>query len=216
VGFTPFLNRRVAPVNGGTLVAVARLTINPRKDITMQTNSKFFIVCLCCFALTLLSGCGGGGSSAEALTPAERAYADKFFAEHGKDALLSFLLGGYGNDFPAPDISDIKDISTAKRVLRGLELRHCKYLVSKGADVNAKDNGDRYCEGYTPLHYAAQNGHPELAKFLVSKGANVNAKDDGGDAPLDYAKGMAEQCLACEDENYRYFKEVVDYLSGLK
>jgi len=173
-------------------------------------------VCLCCFAMTLLSGCGGGGSSAEAvptLTPAEQAYADKIFAEHGKDALLRCLGDG---DFPEPDIPDMEDISTARRVWRDAMLRGCKYLASKGADVNAKEDEDGWSEGFTPLHYAAQHGNLELVKFLVSKGANVNAKDKRGDTPLDYARGMAEQCQAHEDEDYRYFKEVADYLSGLK
>jgi ankyrin repeat protein len=30
--------------------------------------------------------------------------------------------------------------------------------------------------GNTPLHYASQNGHIEIAKLLVEKGADVTAK----------------------------------------
>ncbi len=45
-----------------------------------------------------------------------------------------------------------------------------KFLVSKGADVNAVTTAYM-----TPLHYAAESGHVEAIKFLVSKGADVNA-----------------------------------------
>jgi ankyrin repeat protein len=50
------------------------------------------------------------------------------------------------------------------------------YLVSKGADVNAKN-----CIGYTPLHVASIRNSLEVVQFLISKGANVNEKLVGGD-----------------------------------
>ena len=33
---------------------------------------------------------------------------------------------------------------------------------------------------YGPLHYAAQNGHQEVAQPLLAEGANVNMKDKSG------------------------------------
>jgi ankyrin repeat protein len=55
-------------------------------------------------------------------------------------------------------------------------------LITKGADVNAKDNGD-----WTPLHSAVY-GHKDIVELLISKGANVNAKDGNRRTPLYYAK----------------------------
>jgi ankyrin repeat protein len=56
-----------------------------------------------------------------------------------------------------------------------------EFLVSKGANVNAKDN-----QWLTPLHWAALIGlrSIEIARFLVSKGADVNAKCNDGMTPL--------------------------------
>ena len=73
-----------------------------------------------------------------------------------------------------------------------------EYFLKKGGNVNAKDE-----DGYTLLHYAAEEGNLEVAKFLVSKGANAKAKNNDGATPLDLAK-------ECDN------KEVMQYLSGLK
>jgi len=48
--------------------------------------------------------------------------------------------------------------------------------------VDAKDN-----KGWTPLHWATQEGCLEVAKILVSFGADVNAKDNAGWTPLNCA-----------------------------
>ncbi|MBQ7607277.1 MAG: ankyrin repeat domain-containing protein, partial [Desulfovibrionaceae bacterium] len=42
-------------------------------------------------------------------------------------------------------------------------------------------------DGHTPLHWAAGNGHTEVAKLLIDKGADLNAKDKGGIMPLHWA-----------------------------
>nr|URM61883.1 ankyrin repeat domain containing protein [Mimivirus sp.] len=44
-----------------------------------------------------------------------------------------------------------------------------KYLVEKGADINADD--------HFVITYAACNGHLEMVKYLVEKRANINAND---------------------------------------
>ena len=81
-----------------------------------------------------------------------------------------------------------------------------EYLISKGANINAKDeNGDyviHYAskegllpivqnlieqqnididiKGYkekTPLQYACEEGHLPIVEYLISKGANINVTD---------------------------------------
>ena len=49
-----------------------------------------------------------------------------------------------------------------------------KYLISKGADVNMK-NDDRI--GGTALNIASYKGYLEIVKYLVEKGADVNMKN---------------------------------------
>ena len=50
-------------------------------------------------------------------------------------------------------------------------------LISKGADLNGRDDGWRKL---TPLIYASSNGQREVVEFLISKGADVNARDEIG------------------------------------
>ncbi|EAY22274.1 ankyrin repeat protein, putative [Trichomonas vaginalis G3] len=68
-------------------------------------------------------------------------------------------------------------------------LKLVKYLISVGADKEAKDKN-----GYTPLIWASRNGHLEVVKYLESVGADKEAKDKNGYTPLTYAasKGHLE------------------------
>jgi hypothetical protein len=70
------------------------------------------------------------------------------------------------------------------------QLHHCarnglttsvKRLLSiRNINVNVKDNWDEV----TPLHYAAWNGHIEIARLLLQNGAEVNARSHGDYTPL--------------------------------
>ncbi|WP_425385027.1 ankyrin repeat domain-containing protein [Wolbachia endosymbiont (group B) of Schoenobius gigantella] len=75
---------------------------------------------------------------------------------------------------------------------KGGDLNKAIDLISKGANVNVKDNNDD-----TPLHLAV--GYLDVVKYLISKGANINAKCKAGATPLDIAA-------------YQKLSDVVEYL----
>ena len=55
--------------------------------------------------------------------------------------------------------------------------------IHDGTDVVAKGG---WKEG-TPLHYAAWEGHKEIAELLIVEGADVNVKDKNSATPLHLA-----------------------------
>jgi ankyrin repeat protein len=59
--------------------------------------------------------------------------------------------------------------------LKGLT-QLCKQLISKDADVNKP--------GWTPLHYAATNGHLEIMNVLLENHAYIDAASPNGTTPL--------------------------------
>jgi ankyrin repeat protein len=64
-------------------------------------------------------------------------------------------------------------------VLSG-NLEVAKYLISKGANINAKEAS----RGRTPLFICSVEGNVEAVKFLISKGADINIHDVKGNTPL--------------------------------
>ena len=60
-----------------------------------------------------------------------------------------------------------------------IEVKICKLLLDKGADINAKDS-----EGMTALMYAASSGQTNMVEFFLDKGADINAKDKAGHTAL--------------------------------
>ena len=54
-------------------------------------------------------------------------------------------------------------------------------LLQNGADVNAVDG-----EEWTPLHFAASEGHVDVVKVLIQNGADVNAIDERKMTALHY------------------------------
>ncbi len=55
-------------------------------------------------------------------------------------------------------------------------------LLEHGADIHARND-----IGYTALHFAAQEGHADVARSLLAKGADVDALDVQGNTALSNA-----------------------------
>ncbi len=62
-------------------------------------------------------------------------------------------------------------------------------LISKGAQVNAKDDD----EGMTAIMMAAYDGKIEIVQVLINNGASINLKDNYDMTALDLAKEHAHQ-----------------------
>jgi len=58
-------------------------------------------------------------------------------------------------------------------------------LLANGAYIEARIKRN----GYTPLHYAAYCGMPEMVELLLSKGANIKAGNRWGAKPMHVAVG---------------------------
>ncbi len=73
--------------------------------------------------------------------------------------------------------------------------RMVDFLLSKGADKNAKAN-----HNITPIYLASQHGHEEIVKTLEMMGADVNIADTEGNTPLHRAaeNGFLEICRVLE------------------
>jgi len=54
--------------------------------------------------------------------------------------------------------------------------------VNQKAEINAKDKDD-----WTPLHYAAQQGHLSVVEYLVNQKANINPTNKYNQTPLGVA-----------------------------
>jgi len=66
-------------------------------------------------------------------------------------------------------------------------------LVSHGADVNARPNGN----GWTPLHACAEWWNDtQIAAALLRHGADINARSDEGWTPLHYAVALGREEMA--------------------
>jgi hypothetical protein len=97
---------------------------------------------------------------------------------------------------PEPPTAKAPDISLWEAAMNG-NIEAVTQHLAAGADVNAKDDN----WGATPLHFAARNGHKNVAELLVVKGAAMNTKDDDGRTPLHMVadighNGIAELLIA--------------------
>lgn len=101
----------------------------------------------------------------EAVRKKEPEKVDELLSEPGSTVILS------------------RDLSTGQGALHIVterrDLPWLRYLVGKGANVNAHDG-----RGVTPLRLATSLGWLEGVEFLVARKANVDDSDDTGETPL--------------------------------
>ena len=104
-------------------------------------------------------------------TPEEQEEIDRFVEKYWRDVT----------------VVDEEGMTALHHAVRGdYNIAVIKYLVFRGAGVNATCDSDWYYGGWLPLHFAVEK-NIETVKFLVSSGADVNAKNDCGQSPLHWA-----------------------------
>ena len=81
-------------------------------------------------------------------------------------------------DAPKIDLNTLNVLGESPLMLASLkgELELATQMVQKGADVNKT--------GWTPLHYAASNGHAPLIRLLLENHAYIDAESPNGTTPL--------------------------------
>lgn len=86
-------------------------------------------------------------------------------------------------DQPGQRIVNTRDTTTGEAALHIVVKRgdatYLRYLLSKGADPNVRDNA-----GNTPMMLAVQEGEPGLIDILALVKANANLGNSGGETPL--------------------------------
>lgn len=76
------------------------------------------------------------------------------------------------------------------RAAKAGDIKQVKTLLSRGADVNSKDENT-----WASLHYASKYGHRNMAELLLANGAEVNIKDYCGITPLHEAACKGQKDL---------------------
>ena len=71
--------------------------------------------------------------------------------------------------------------------------RACQVLVEEyGVDTECRSNA-----GYTPLHLACLNNHPDTVKLLVRNGySDPLIKNNSGETPFEWSKGVTREYLS--------------------
>ena len=206
----------------------------------MKTTFQF--LCFFCFALLILSGCE---VKVKTLDDQEKAPTNVTSSQIPVQQPVITLQPT--KDQPKPEISALSREDQEKldkaiekfgvnyvlfmcvsekapNILEEYLLKHVKYLVSKGADVNYKHKlGSLEA---TPLIFACQNERLIIAEYLLSQGADININlhfdnDPEGTPPLIVAiRGMKIEAVKFfashgADINAKYKRPDGSYISVL-
>ncbi len=81
-------------------------------------------------------------------------------------------------DWPKTDPNQLNAKGESALMMAALKgnLELADKLIKKGGDVNKT--------GWTPLHYAASNGHGDIISLLLEKNAYIDAESPNGSTPL--------------------------------
>jgi len=97
-------------------------------------------------------------------------------ADRGRFDIVEYLLSRDA-DVNRPNSREQSPLFTA---VVGQQLQICEALIRRGGRLNARDFW-----GWTPLHYAAYIGNPQIVKLLLDRGADPLARNiEGGWMPL--------------------------------
>ncbi|MDG7055225.1 MAG: ankyrin repeat domain-containing protein, partial [Wolbachia endosymbiont of Menacanthus eurysternus] len=128
----------------------------------------------------------------------------RYASQYGKLIDDFYFTCGEQKYTPLRLLDESGDYEAVRRILTHMEGKHLdrssarykreldivRYLVKKGANVNAKDKN-----GNTPLHFATMVGKVDIAKVLLKHNADVNAENNEGRTALYYAVKYNHQKL---------------------
>jgi ankyrin repeat protein len=89
-------------------------------------------------------------------------------------SVIEVLLAAKGINID--QASDLGETALMLAAFKG-DMKLVQTLLDRGASVNRVG-------GWTPLHYAATNGHADIVKLFLQKGARVNVLTSAGVTPL--------------------------------
>jgi ankyrin repeat protein len=118
---------------------------------------------------------------------------EKYEEELTKDNDSSFIRSQLESVSPVLP-ADIRNKASQTALMLACQngsVKTVKFLIDKGADVNAIDKS-----GWTPLHYASQSGCVDSLKLIIEQVANVNAKNNDDQCAIHIAaKSGKLECL---------------------
>ncbi len=118
-----------------------------------------------------------------------------------KAAAPGLFVSGWDNDTDENDEDEMETDDKECATLRAAEYGDLAAL-RKLLDEDVRLMHTRDSDGYTPMHRASYNDHPDAVRELLTRGADVGARTENGWTPLHCAAcwgsvGAAQELLTC-------------------